>query len=164
MIPCPPEKWVSRSPNYTPAHARVIRRIILHDTASHTAQSALAWFGRPDSRVSAHVVIDRDGTIYRVVLDEHIAWHARGANRDSLGVELVDMTDDPYPRAQMAACLHWVASRCALYGIPPERVLGHCDVSVPPGRKTDPGPDFPWAAFRGRLTEILVAGISREVS
>lgn len=155
MITAPPERWVSHSPNYTPAVRREIKRIIIHDTGSHTARSALDWFARSAAEVSAHVVIDRDGTIYRVVPDAHIAWHARRHNRDSLGVELVDRTNDPYPAEQLDACAQWVASRCALHSITPDRIFGHADVSVPPGRKTDPGPDFPWAEFRTRVRALL---------
>jgi AmpD protein len=34
-------------------------------------------------------------------------------------------------------------------GLSPQAIAGHSDIA--PGRKTDPGPAFDWAAFRARL-------------
>ena len=32
---------------------------------------------------------------------------------------------------------------------PIQDCVGHSDIATPPGRKTDPGPHFDWARFRG---------------
>lgn len=157
MTPIPRERVLILSPNQG-RRVAPIRRIVLHDTASHTAASALNWFARPDSKVSAHVVIDRDGAIYRCVPDSQVAWHARLHNADTLGVEMVDADNspaDPYPAVQLEAVALWCAWKCRTYGIPVENIVGHADVSVPPGRKIDPGPDFPWPQFRARVSQLL---------
>lgn len=145
---------------------RRITAIVLHDTASRTAASALSWFQRPESRVSTHVLVDRDGTVYRVVDDDKVAWHAgrsvlhgeEGVNAFSLGVELVDANDDasvdPYPEPQLAAAVEWVAEKAALYGVPLNRVVAHRDVS--PGRKIDPGNDFDFATFLLRVARRMI--------
>jgi len=74
--------------------ASEIRRIIIHNS-ENTIQSAIATFqacdaGRP---TSAHVGIDRDGTMYRFVEDRYAAFHTGGNdggfNADSLGIELM---------------------------------------------------------------------------
>ena len=149
-----------KNPGFTaPACSPRIQRIsaiVLHDTASHTAQSALSWFKNPASKVSAHVVIDRDGTIWRVVPDDKVAWHAgksmlagqTGVNGFSLGVEMVyDNDADPYPAAQLGAVVEWCVAKCQAYLIPTTRIVGHQHIALPPGRKVDPGPDFPWGTF-----------------
>jgi|TARA_Y100000310_G_scaffold192426_1_gene192394 hypothetical protein len=38
-------------------------------------------------KISSHFVIDNDGTIYQFVDTNHIAWHARGVNHTSIGID-----------------------------------------------------------------------------
>lgn len=72
--------------------------IVLHETAGRlTPGSSVAWFQDPACKVSAHVVIERDGTIVQCVPFDLKAWHCdpsewRGrprVNHFSIGVELV---------------------------------------------------------------------------
>jgi N-acetylmuramoyl-L-alanine amidase len=143
-----------------------ISAIIIHDTAGRTAHSALSWFARAESKVSAHVVIDRDGTIYRVVPDERAAWHAGvsqlhgngNVNGLSLGVELVDVDNDPefsYTPAQLHAVTLWCGFKSHEYAIPLNRIVGHDQVCLPHGRKVDPGADFPWVSFLQGVAGIV---------
>lgn len=70
--------------------------LVLHYTAGSSAASTVAWFRNPRSRVSAHLVIGRDGSITQLVPFNHEAWHAgrsswgslSGLNRHSIGIEL----------------------------------------------------------------------------
>ncbi|MEN9938327.1 MAG: hypothetical protein RLZZ387_4906 [Chloroflexota bacterium] len=111
-----------------------------------TARSTIAWFRNKASRVSAHYLIDKDGTIYRCVPEELVAWHAgvsfwhgrAGVNARSIGIELVNRNDgvDPYPAEQWRSALWLGAALVRRYGIAPENVVAHYDVS--PGRKNDP--------------------------
>src|SRR5688572_29290563 len=74
--------------------------LILHYTGMKTAQEALARLSDPDieKKVSAHYVIDEDGTIYRLVDESKRAWHAGASywagatdmNSRSIGIELVN--------------------------------------------------------------------------
>src|SRR5437763_17150699 len=64
------------SPNHNGRQGSGIDCIVIHDTECETAKAALSWFESPASQVSAHDVIDRDGTTYRRVPDELRAWHA----------------------------------------------------------------------------------------
>lgn len=74
-------------------YKREIDMIVLHSTASLNVQGVLAHFNNPESKVSAHYVIDTDGTVYKVVNTNDIAWHAVGYNKRSIGIELVQTPD-----------------------------------------------------------------------
>ena len=71
--------------------------IILHDTASPPTPSGdIAWLTDKQSRVSAHVLIARDGKITQLVPFNRVAWHAgasqwkglSGLNSFTIGIEL----------------------------------------------------------------------------
>jgi N-acetyl-anhydromuramyl-L-alanine amidase AmpD len=70
--------------------------VVDHYTAGISARGTLKWFSkRPRGpgvgNSSAHAVISREGVIYLVVNPlEHVAWHARGANSTSVGIEHVN--------------------------------------------------------------------------
>jgi N-acetylmuramoyl-L-alanine amidase len=107
-------------------------------------------------RVSAHYVLAEDGTLYRLVPEERVAWHAgrshwRGRdtlNASSIGIEIVNLHGDrhDYPPAQIAALIelcHGILARHP--AIVPRNVVGHSDIA--PKRKIDPGLRFPWATL-----------------
>lgn len=111
-----------------------------------------------DRRVSAHLLIERDGQVTQFVSFHDRAWHAgesryRGrsnCNDFSIGIELEGTDTTPYTDAQygqLLATLRLLLDRYS--GLSPTRVVGHSDIA--PGRKTDPGPAFAW--------ERLAAGL-----
>ncbi len=135
----------------------VIDILLLHYTGMDSADAALDHLCDPDSKVSAHYLIDEDGAVYQLVKDKHRAWHAgvstwRGdtdINARSIGIEVVNPGHAfgyrPFTPPQMET-LATLASEIVLrYRIPEENVLGHSDVA--PGRKQDPGELFDWAAL-----------------
>jgi N-acetylmuramoyl-L-alanine amidase len=73
--------------------------IVQHYTAGYTAQSAINTLVRKGSGVSAHVVVDLDGTITQLVPFNVRAWHAgpsshmgyNGLNNYSIGIEIVNI-------------------------------------------------------------------------
>lgn len=141
------------SPNYSNRH-KSISAVVIHDTAAFNVESTLNWFESVESKVSAHFVVDHDGTIYQCVDIEDKAWHAgasalhgeENVNEFSIGIELVDANDnDPYRDEQIGALISLTTALCHEYKIPLNRVVGHCHIS--PGRKIDPGKDFPWFDF-----------------
>jgi AmpD protein len=110
------------------------------------------------SRVSAHALIRRDGTIVQYVPFQQRAWHAgqshyRGrpaCNDFSIGIELEGADDIPYTDPQYEQLAALVEVLLAIYpSLSAEHIAGHSDVA--PGRKTDPGPAFEWERWRGIL-------------
>ena len=104
-------------------------------------------------RVSSHYVLGEDGTLYLLVPEDRVAWHAgrshwRGRealNTTSIGIEIVNLHGDrhDYPPRQIGAlialCHHIVERHPAIV---PRNVVGHSDIA--PKRKIDPGLRFPW--------------------
>jgi len=134
-----------------------IDMLILHYTGMTTAAAALDRLCDPDARVSAHYVIEEEGTVWQLVEEERRAWHAgvsrwRGAplvNGRSIGIELVNPGHEfgyrPFPAAQIDALIALCHGILARHAIPPRHVLGHADVA--PARKEDPGELFPWQSL-----------------
>lgn len=121
--------------------------------------SAHPYFaGIAELRVSAHLLIARDGSVTQFVPFLARAWHAgvssfggrERCNDFSVGVELEGTDDIPYTEAQyrrLAGVTLALMERFPAIGR--QRLVGHSDIA--PGRKTDPGPAFDWAALRRRL-------------
>jgi len=93
--------------------------------------------------VSPHYLIGRDGSIYRLVEDKNIAYHAGVAqtpdgrtnvNDFSIGIELINTKTDKVTDAQYAALNDLIVQLKSEYKI--RYVLGHDQIA--PGRKTDP--------------------------
>jgi N-acetylmuramoyl-L-alanine amidase len=124
--------------------------VVLHYTAMATAEAALDRLRDPAAEVSAHYLIAEDGRVWRLVPEDRRAWHAGVArwggaediNSRSIGIELANTGDAPYPQPQMAALEGLLGGVLGRWGIPPARVVGH--QCVAPDRKIDPGPRFDW--------------------
>lgn len=126
-----------------------IDTIVLHYTAADLKPSLEHLCDpRGTNRVSAHYVIDRDGTIYRLVPESKRAWHAgvsrwkgrKDINNTSIGIEIINLGTEEYPDAQIEAVIDLCKDIMRRHNIC--NIVGHSDVSV--GRKIDPGPQFPW--------------------
>ncbi len=155
------------SPNFNDRPQGVsINCIVLHYTDFLTAKKSLTCLTVPSSNVSAHYLIDDDGTIYQLVADEKRAWHAGishwngrdNVNNNSIGIELQNggMTYKkqfgdwpPYPDVQIQALAELVHDLQKKHSIPTEHIVGHNDIA--PTRKIDPGPHFDWDDLRTRL-------------
>ena len=107
-----------------------------------------------DLKVSAHLLIKRDGEMIQFVPFNERAWHAgvsefqgqSNCNDVSIGIELEGADDIPYTQQQYQCLANVTLSLCEQYPlITRERIVGHCDIA--PGRKTDPGPSFDWPYF-----------------
>ena len=87
------------SPNFNARPAKTRADIvILHYTGMHSAEAALHRMCDPTADVSAHYMINDNGTVFRLVAEENRAWHAgvsywQGAtdiNDRSIGIEIVN--------------------------------------------------------------------------
>ncbi|MFT4091959.1 MAG: N-acetylmuramoyl-L-alanine amidase [Asticcacaulis sp.] len=129
--------------------------VVLHYTGMETAEAALARLCDPEAQVSAHYVVDEDGTVYSLVAEERRAWHAgvshwrgeRDINGVSIGIEIVNPGHEfgyrDFPDAQIDAVIGLLDGIRERWEISDDRILGHSDVA--PERKQDPGERFPWA-------------------
>jgi len=142
------------SPNHA-ARTAPVDVLVLHYTELPLDESlrVLRDDGR-EHRVSSHYVLAEDGTVYRLVPEDRVAWHAgrshwRGRdalNGTSIGIEIVNLHGDrhDYPAVQIAALVELCRAIIARHpAIAPRNVVGHSDIA--PKRKIDPGLRFPWA-------------------
>lgn len=139
-----------------------IDMLVLHYTGMESAKGAIDRLCDPESRVSAHYVIDEDGALTQLVGEDCRAWHAGQAywrghhdiNARSIGIELVNPGHEfglrAFADAQMRTLETLALDITGRYRIPARNVVGHSDIA--PRRKTDPGELFDW--FRLSQTGI----------
>lgn len=143
------------SPNFTARRGDARPdMVVLHYTGMTSTEEAVARLCDPAAEVSAHYLIDADGTVTRLVAEDMRSWHAGVAawggttdvNSHAIGIELANPGHEagypPFPEPQMAALEGLLGRLIARWSIRPERVLGHGCVA--PGRKIDPGEKFDW--------------------
>lgn len=143
-----------RSPNFNSREGAPIDMLVLHYTGMKSCDEALERLCDPAAEVSAHYLIDEDGTVHHLVDESERAWHAgvamwRGKtniNSRSIGIELVNPGHEwgyrHFPEAQMQALILLCNEIQARYRIPGRNIVGHSDVA--PARKLDPGELFNW--------------------
>lgn len=111
-------------------------------------------------RVSAHLLIDRNGRVRQYVSFDKQAWHAgesahagrQRCNEFSIGIELEGTDELEFTDSQYGSLSDICTLLMATYpGIQRDRIVGHSDVA--PGRKTDPGPCFDWQRLLTGLTD-----------
>ncbi|MCW8952860.1 MAG: N-acetylmuramoyl-L-alanine amidase [Rhodospirillales bacterium] len=143
------------SPNFDDRPEGVpIDMLVIHYTGMKTAEAALERLSDPEAKVSAHYVIDENGSVIRLVAEENRAWHAgvsswRGesdVNGRSIGIELVNPGREfgyrLFTEPQMESLAVLAADIVRRHAIPDRNVVGHSDVA--PDRKEDPGELFEW--------------------
>jgi N-acetylmuramoyl-L-alanine amidase len=140
------EAWVGttnfdlRKPNF----------VVIHHTAQNSCEQTLKTFTLERTKVSAHYVICKDGTIHHMLNDYMRAWHGGiskwGNNSDlnssSIGIELDNNGFEPFDSAQINSLLLLLAQLKENYKIPDANFIGHADIA--PKRKVDPNIQFPW--------------------
>ena len=139
------------SPNFGPRrHGGPIDMLVLHYTATEEAGPALNWLCNPKSEVSSHYLVEKDGKIHLLVDEKERAWHAgvsywrgiRDVNSQSIGIEIVNPGDSPFPDTQIEAVIALCQDILSRHPISAQGIVGHSDVA--PTRKIDPGALFPW--------------------
>lgn len=141
-------RWVPSS-NFEPRRPVLI---VLHATEQASVQASLDTLRTRNSGgpVSAHYLIGRDGARYQLVADDQRAWHAgpgrwgtiTDVNSASIGIELDNDGDAPFPTEQIDSLLVLLSDLCTRLDIPRTQIVAHADIA--PTRKRDPGARFPW--------------------
>jgi N-acetylmuramoyl-L-alanine amidase len=128
--------------------------LVLHYTGMPVEGEALQWLCNPVSEVSAHYFVFEDGGVLQLVPEARRAWHAGVAswagdtdiNSCSIGIEIANAGHPgglpPFGEEQVESVIALCRDIASRWGIPPDRILAHSDVA--PGRKLDPGENFPW--------------------
>ena len=163
------------SPNMTPVAARKVDVVVMHTMEiaerKDAAEICSRWFRTPVSKVSAHYCVDAD-TVIQCVREKDIAWHARGGNTSSIGVELAGFArqtredwGDAYSTGLLGRAAVLVADICSRRTIPVRwlvaadltagrrGITGHSEVTKAFRRSDhwDPGPGFPVERFLGMV-------------
>lgn len=109
-------------------------------------------------KVSAHLLIRRDGKIQQFVPFHKRAWHAgvscwegrERCNDFTIGIELEGDDETAFTQAQYSQLAMVSKALISTYPLLSEaRITGHEHIA--PGRKTDPGPHFDWQYYRQLL-------------
>src|SRR5690606_9610333 len=143
------------SPNHEPrAGGRAPDMLLLHYTATVDGETAIRWLTNPKSKVSAHYLVDVDGSIVRMVDEADRAWHAgvsfwageRDINSCSIGIEIQNPGHDTFYPDFPEPHLVGHEARCGVivsrHAIAPERDAAPSDVA--PARTIDPGEKLDW--------------------
>jgi N-acetyl-anhydromuramyl-L-alanine amidase AmpD len=146
-------RFVPAAPgNFRPATGRTIDKVVIHITdGGPNINGTIRWFQDPAAQVSAHYIVGQDGEVVQMVRNADVAYHARGANSTSIGIEHVANTRGLNPtEAQYCASAALVRWLCDTHGIPTDRqhVLGHREAVQT--SKSCPG-DWDWDYFIGMV-------------
>jgi len=107
-----------------------------------------------DLKVSAHLVIRREGEVMQFVPFSRRAWHAGESycegrtrvNDFSIGIEMEGTDTELFEDIQYSRLAEVTQLIMDAYpAITPRRIYGHSDIA--PGRKQDPGTGFDWDRY-----------------
>lgn len=158
------------------------RLVVLHYTGGSSLDATWRYFdrtrieaGRATLRragalnVSAHFLVDRDGSIVRLMPETHMARHCIGLNHVAIGIENVGDGDKfPLTEAQVRANAELVRFLAGRHSI--THLIGHQESNAMRrhaywrerdptyrNRKSDPGADF-LRRVRARVADLNLAG------
>lgn len=154
-----------------------VRLIVIHTAENlpdfegeDRGAEAVARYGATTSRpVSWHATVDSDSVLANLP-DAYTAFHVRGFNSASLGVEVATQArkwasaPDEWVDNTLENLALLVAGWCKKHDIPPVKltkreaktergIVAHS--TLDPKRRSDPGKDFPWDRLLERVAELL---------
>ena len=148
------------TPNYSSNHSKnprsknTIKFVIIHYTGMQSEIESIERLKNPNTKVSCHYLINRNGLVTQLVKDKFTAWHAgkskwkkfNNLNNRSIGIELVNKGHEfgyqNFSKKQIKSLINLCLKLKKKYSIKKENFLGHSDIA--PLRKSDPGEKFPW--------------------
>lgn len=114
-----------QSPNFRPVSGREITGVVLHNTESSSAMSAIYHFKDKSSGVSSHYLIAKDGEVYQMVDERHHAWHCRGANGQSIGIEIVAKGKEEISKEQTRSLIDLLVDIMDRHDLDRWQISGH---------------------------------------
>lgn len=149
-----------------------VRKVIIHATGgpdcdasrsfkSGTLAGIVVHFQQNQAKISVHYIVGRDGSIVSMVPEEQVAFHARGHNSNSIGIELVNDGDgkDVFSDDQVNALVGLLADILKRNKLGLQALRGHSEIDndyltcngKKIKRKQDPGDAFPWGSVLNKL-------------
>jgi len=167
-----PAVWrPSPNVNDRPANATGTTHAVIVHTCEGNYAGCWSWLVNPISQVSAHYVVDEDGTeISQLVREPDRAWHIAAlydcslnhahdcwlndvqSNDFTVGIEHAGFaSQDAFPASQIEASAALVCDITRDRGIPRDwqHILPHGQLQ--PEDRTDPGPNWPWVPYLHRI-------------
>ena len=147
---------ISPSPNYSTKFRakKYVKFLVIHYTGMQSERECLKRLKNSKSEVSTHYLINRKGSIVKMVDEKNTAWHAgkskwknfTNLNDHSIGIELVNKGHqfgyESFSKKQISKLILLCKALIKKYKIKKTNILGHSDIA--PLRKKDPGEKFPW--------------------
>ncbi|WP_182466638.1 N-acetylmuramoyl-L-alanine amidase [Sphingomonas gilva] len=159
------------SPAFTAGRSQAIDRIVIHITDAPTTSSTVNHFTRADANSSAHYLVGQDGEIVQFVSEADTAWHARGVNGRSIGIEHVAVKQGgatygsttfphmPPTDTQYCESAALVSHLCQKYGLTPDRttIIGHREADANTTHTSCPDGAWNWDHFMELVTNQYCA-------
>ena len=158
---------ILNSPNHS-AKSRIknnIKFIVIHYTGMQSERVCIRRLTSKSSEVSTHYLINRKGSITRLVDEKKTAWHAGKSkwknsinlNNQSIGIELVNKGHqfgyEKFSKKQITNLILLCKRLVKKYKIKKQNIVGHSDIA--PLRKKDPGEKFPWFLLAKKKIRVL---------
>ena len=134
--------------------------IVLHASAGKSDAGDVSWIVSPKSGISYHILIGRDGAVYRFVDPKHMAYHAgesmfkgrKFVNQFSIGVSFANRHDGTEMLTGAQIEKGKTVVRELIGDWPIKHITTHAEIA--PNRKTDPLkiPNFYLADWQALLT------------
>ena len=150
-----------------------VQVVVIHTCESSYA-SCWSWLVNPDSGVSAHYVVSEDGAeISQLVRESSRGWHVAASydptlnggtmtnlkgtsvNNFAVGIEHGgSASQTSFPEGQLEASAKLTCDITRDNGIVRDsyHIVGHGKLQ--PNNRTDPGSNWPWAQYIGRVQEL----------
>ncbi len=139
---------------------REIKYLVFHHICDQNLEKAIKNLKK--HQVSAHYIIDEDGSIFQLVAENNIAYHAgishwnkeENLNKSSIGIEF--FSKDPYKtgfsKEQINSGIKLANNIIKKHQILPRNIVGHSDIAYEKesgflNRKDDPSEIFNWLEF-----------------
>jgi len=161
------------SPNFNdrPTDSTGLAHVVIIHTCEGGYTGCWSWLVNPISQVSAHYVVDEEGTeISQLVREPKRAFHIAAlydcdlnrahactlngvqSNHFTVGIEHAGFaSQDSFPFTQLAASAALACDVTRRLDIPRDRqhIVAHGQLQ--PHNRTDPGPHWPWIAYLHRV-------------
>ena len=148
-----------------------IQYIVLHHAAAISLEETIQWCLDANTKVSAHYVIDKDGSIHQFVDEKYKAWHAglgsfapycalnpdfklESLNNNSIGIVVVNNGYEVLTQQQIDATDKLCSHLRKKYHIKPHKVIHNLDWN---NSKIDISPYWPAKEFANRSLGIYPA-------